>query len=161
MVEDYSSEDHIVEDYSSGDYSGEDYNTAVHEVEDYSSIEHEDVDYISRDENYITRDYTDINLLDRNTHSPTSTQKNEVTTITASQEIVSEVSGSEGSGSYHNQKYDYELIKPKDYIYTTDDEDFIEGSGYVPEIEETEDPDRDPDKTPEPDQLTEEESKIR
>ena len=40
---------------------------------------------------------------------------------------------SEGSGSDHDDEV---LIKPKDYLDTTDDEDFTEGSGKTPDFDQ-------------------------
>ena len=65
------------------------------------------------------------------------------------------------------------LIKPKDYLYTSDDEDFAEGSGDIPDtqenpfikenpdIKETEDQDTESVESSVSGHLSEEESKIR
>ena len=79
---------------------------------------------------------------------------------------------SEGSGSDHADQQDNEvLIKPKDYLDTTDDEDFSEGSGKTPDIDESafnedvddeySDGEQTEEETSDPEHLTEEQSRIR
>ena len=80
---------------------------------------------------------------------------------------MSENSESEGSGSHHDHGYDEQLINSKDFLYTSDDEDFVEGSGDIADISDIPESDdvgseiRESTESSEPDHLTEEESKIR
>ena len=74
---------------------------------------------------------------------------------------------SEGSGSDHQDQRDNEvLIKPQDYLDTTDDEDFTEGSGNTPDTDEDvdavhSDGEETTEETTESDHLTEEQSRVR
>ena len=89
--------------------------------------------------------------------------------FTTTRLVVSEGSGSDtvDQGDGDNEV----LIKPKDYLDTTDDEDFTEGSGIPPHIEESSfnediddeysDGEESEEEATESNHLTEEESRIR